>query len=320
MEKKDCKRIFNIIKQYDSIVIARHMGPDPDALGSQIVLRDAIKDYFPEKKVYAIGAPTSKFKYLGTLDKMNEEICSKSLYIIVDTPDRKRVDGPDPKSFAYSIKIDHHPFLERICEEEFIDDSASSVCQIIVELIYSTKFRMKKEFAEKLFQGIVSDTNRFMFAYTSAKTFYLVNKIIEEQHIDFTKLYEELYMRPLNESRFMGYIEQNIIVEKSGFAHIKLTSEIIEKFKVDPASAGNMINNLCYIDQIKVWAFFSEDNKNKTVRVSVRSRDIVINKVAEQFGGGGHKFACGIRLANMDEADKVIEAYDGFCKKELNKE
>lgn len=313
MEKKDCRSIFNIIEKYDSIVIARHMGPDPDALASQIVLRDTIRDTFPEKKVYAIGAPTSKFKYLGTLDKMDEEICKDSLLIIVDTPDRKRVDGPAPESFAYSIKIDHHPFLEKICVQEFIDDTASSVCQIIVELIYNTKLKMKKEYAEKLFQGIVSDTNRFMFAYTTSKTFYLVNKLIEEEKIDFTKLYETLYMRPLNESRFMGYIEQNIIVEKSGFAHIKLTSEIIDKFKVDPASAGNMINNLCYIDEIKVWAFFSEDNKNKTVRVSVRSRDIVINKLAEKFGGGGHKFACGIRLANMDSADEVIKAYDRLC-------
>lgn len=314
MEKKDCRRIFNIIKQYDSIIIARHVGPDPDALASQIVLRDAIKDIFPNKNVYAIGAPTSKFKYLGTLDKCDESICPKSLLIIVDTPDKKRVDGPDPDIFKYSIKIDHHPFLESICKEEFIDDSASSVSQIIVELIYNTKFQMKKEYAEKLFQGIVSDTNRFMFAYTTSKTFYLVNKLIEEQNIDFTKLYETLYMRPLNESRFMGYIEQNIIVEESGFAHIKLNSEIIEKFKVDPASAGNMINNLCYIDEIKVWAFFSEDNKNKTVRVSVRSRDIVINKLAEEFGGGGHKFACGIRLANMECADEVIKAYDNLCK------
>lgn len=313
MEKKECRNIFNIIKKYDSIVIARHMGPDPDALASQIVLRDTIRDTFPGKKVYAIGTPASKFKYLGTLDKIDEEICKDSLLIVVDTPDRKRVDGPEPESFSYSIKIDHHPFLEKICDEEFIDDSASSVCQIIIELIYNTKLKMKKSYAEKLFQGIVSDTNRFMFAYTTSKTFYLVNKLIEEEKIDFTKLYETLYMRPLNECRFMGYIEQNIIVEKSGFAHIKLTSEIIEKFKVDPASAGNIINNLCYIDEIKVWAFFSEDNKNKTVRVSVRSRDIVINKLAEKFGGGGHKFACGIRLANMDCADEVIKAYDKLC-------
>lgn len=315
MEKKECKKIFDIIKKYDSIAIARHVGPDPDALTSQIVLRDVIKDTFKEKKVYAIGAPASKFKYIGQLDKITDEICKKSLLIVVDTPDRKRVDVKDISDFLYSIKIDHHPFLERICDEEFIDDTASSVAQIIVEIIYNTKFTMKKEYAEKLFQGIVSDTNRFMFAYTSPKTFKLVNKLIEEQNLDITKLYEELYMRPLNECRFMGYIEQNIIVEDSGFAHIKLTKDIIEKFKVDPASAGNMINNLCYIDEIKVWAFFSEDSKNETVRVSVRSRDIVINKLAETFGGGGHRFACGIRLNNMEEADKVIKVYDELCKK-----
>ena len=313
MEKNECRKIFNVIKKYDSIAIARHVGPDPDALTSQIVLRDTIRQTFPDKKVYAIGAPASKFKYIGNLDKITDEICKKSLLIVVDTPDRKRVDAPDVSNFLYSIKIDHHPFLDRICNEEYIDDSASSVAQIIVELINNTKLVMKKEFAEKLFQGIVSDTNRFMFAYTTPKTFSLVNKLIEDYDLDITKLYEQLYMHPLCECRFMGYIEQNIVVEDSGFAHIKLTKDIIESFKVDPASAGNMINNLCHINEIKVWAFFSEDSKNDTVRVSIRSRDIVINKLAEKFGGGGHKFACGIRLNSIDDADKVIKAYDELC-------
>ena len=63
------KKIFKIIKDYDEIVLARHIGPDPDAIASQIALRDSIRLTFPDKKVYAIGAGVSKFKYLGNLDK-----------------------------------------------------------------------------------------------------------------------------------------------------------------------------------------------------------------------------------------------------------
>ena len=83
MYKKVCKKIYKLIKKYDSIVIARHVGPDPDALGSQLALKESILATFPNKKVYAVGHPASRFKYLGELDGISEEIMSKSLVLLV---------------------------------------------------------------------------------------------------------------------------------------------------------------------------------------------------------------------------------------------
>ena len=93
MYKKVCKKIYKLIKKYDSIVIARHVGPDPDALGSQLALKETILTAFPNKKVYAVGHPASRFKYLGDLDGIDEEIMSKSLLFVLDTPNKCRVDG-----------------------------------------------------------------------------------------------------------------------------------------------------------------------------------------------------------------------------------
>ena len=171
------KKIYNKIKKYDNIIIARHIGADPDALGSQIGLRDIILNTFPHKKVYAVGLPSSKFKYLGSLDKI-DEIKSNSLLIVLDTPDLKRVDGINISDFKDSIKIDHHPFIEKFCTLEWIDDTASSASQMIIELVFNTKLKLSREAAEKLYMGLVSDTNRFMFSYTSSKTFDLISKLI----------------------------------------------------------------------------------------------------------------------------------------------
>ena len=72
------KKIYSKIKKSKRIIITRHIGADPDALGSSIGLKEIIKETFPDKEVYVVGAPASKFKYMGTLDKFEEWM--KNLY------------------------------------------------------------------------------------------------------------------------------------------------------------------------------------------------------------------------------------------------
>lgn len=86
------KAIYNEIKKYKKIYIARHIGPDPDAFGSQMGLKESIKLTFPSKEVYAVGATVSRFKYFGHVDKVTDFDYENSLLIVVDTPDNKRVD------------------------------------------------------------------------------------------------------------------------------------------------------------------------------------------------------------------------------------
>ncbi|NLL44661.1 MAG: bifunctional oligoribonuclease/PAP phosphatase NrnA [Mollicutes bacterium] len=311
--KKVLKKIYRQIKKYDTIVIARHIGPDPDALASQIALRDIILNTFPKKKVYTVGCPASKFKYLGTLDKFNEEMYYNSLLIAVDVPDKARVDGIDPDRFSNSIKIDHHPYVETFCKLEWIDPTASSSSQMIVELALNTKLRITKEAAEKLFMGIVADTNRFMFYYTTPKTFDLVSMLIKKTNIDFTNLYENLYFRPLKEVKFQGYIANNFTITENGLAYILLTEDILNQFNVDAATAGNMVNEFNYVEEIITWAVFSVDKINDTIRGSIRSRGPIINGIAAHFGGGGHDYASGVRLKNEEEITEIVKMLDAAC-------
>lgn len=314
MSKKICKAIYKKIKDYDNIVIARHVGADPDALSSQIGLRDLILHNFPKKNVYTVGSPASRFKYLGNLNSPENIDYKNSLLIVTDTPDSKRVDGIEDFGFAYCIKIDHHPFVETFCNLEWIDSTASSASQMIMELIFNTKLKYNKQIAEKLFIGTVADTGRFMFTYTTPKTFKLISRLIEETNMEIGPLYESLYLRPIKEIRFQGFIENNLKVTEHGFAYMKIEEDILNEYNVDAATAGNMINNLNYIEGIFSWAIFSFDKNNNTIRGSIRSRGPIINEVAVRFGGGGHIYASGVRLNTFDEVDKLIEALDEVCK------
>ena len=126
--------LISKIKEYDTIVIARHIGVDPDALCSQLALRDAILLTYPEKKVLAVGTGSSKFLSFGKLDKL--EKVDNALLIVCDTPDKRRIDSVNVEDFNYSIKIDHHPFVEKTCDYEIIEDDKTSVSEIIMKLLY----------------------------------------------------------------------------------------------------------------------------------------------------------------------------------------
>lgn len=315
------KKIYKKIRKYDTIVIARHIGPDPDALASQLALKELILNAFPKKQVYAIGCPTAKFRYLGTLDKIDETEINNALLIVTDTPDKKRVDSVNFTLFKESIKIDHHPFIEKFCNLEYIDETSSSVSQMILELIYHTKLKLTKSVAEKLYIGLVADTGRFLFHYTTPRTFDLVSRLIKETNIDFTSLYANLYIRPLKEIKFLSYIYSNINVTENGFGYLKITDDILSEYNVDPATAGNMVNELNYIDEIIAWGLFSVDKVNNNIRGTLRSRGPVVNEVASNYGGGGHTMASGVKLENFETVDSLIKDLDLVCKnyKEENK-
>lgn len=306
------KKIFREIKKYDTIVIVRHIGVDPDALSSQLALRDSIRLTFPEKKVLAVGTGTSRFSFIGRLDKM--EAVSNALLIILDTPDKKRVDGVRLEDYASVIKIDHHPFIEPLGNIEYVVDTASSTCEIIMDLILNTKLLCNQNIARMLYAGLVSDSNRFMFESSTSKTFALVSKFLEMYPFSIKEVYEQMYLRPLSEVRFEGYLAQNMTVTDHGVSYIIITDDIINKYKVDTAAAGNMINNFNFISEVLVWVTVTEDIKNENIRISIRSRGPAINKVAEAHHGGGHKYASGVKTTTFEEAQFIIRELDAVSR------
>lgn len=321
MKKNNYKKIYHEIKKYPTIIIARHIGADPDALGSQLALRKLIQNKFPTKKVYAIGNPSSRFKFMGKLDKINDFDLdyNNTLLIILDTPDIKRIDGINIKYYKHIIKIDHHPIIDDFANIEIVDDTASSTCQLILEFIFSNHLKLDQEIAKNLYIGISSDTERFMHNYTSIRTFELITKMLKKTKLDFTSVYEPLYMRPLAEVRFQGYIYKNIEITENKVAYIKITEELLKDYNVDAAAPGNIIGELKCIDEILVWIFLTEDKKNNIIRANIRSRGPIINDIASVYGGGGHKYASGARLVSWDIADNLIKDLDDLTKKYIEK-
>ncbi len=315
MVKSEIRKIYKKIKQYNTIVIARHIAPDPDAIASQIALRDTIRLTFPKKKVYAVGTGVAKFKTYGLLDKVDDTEIEDALLICTDVPNKSRIDGVSPDAFKEMFKIDHHPSDEEFGECDWVDENSSSACQMIIDLVLSMGMKVDTKVAENLFLGVVSDSDRFLISYTTSDTFRLIANLIDYAQLDFTNLYNVLYERPYDEIKFHGYLSENLTITENGFAYIEITPETLKKFNVDPATPSNMINDFSNIKDVYAWTFVTFDEKNEIYKVNIRSKGPIINETAAAFGGGGHKFASGVRTQNKSDIPKLLKALDEDCKK-----
>ena len=186
-----------------------------------------------------------------------------------------------------------------------------------MRMIYTTKLKADKSVMEKLYQGLVSDTNRFMFSNSKYTTFEMVSRVIKDYDIEITNLYKDLMMRPLSEIRLQGYMIESMKVTDNGVGYMIITDDILKKYEVDVASPGNLINNFNYIDEVLVWVAITEDVKNDLFKANIRSRGPVINMIAEKYHGGGHKMASGAKVQTMDEVLNLIKDLDKETEKYL---
>jgi len=257
----------------------------------------------------------SKFKYYGNLDKIDEtDFKQDALLIALDVPNSSRIDGVDKTAFKEMFKIDHHPSEEKFGDCDLVDETSSSTCQMIIELILRTKMKLDRKIAENLYLGVVSDSDRFLISYTSSKTFHLVAELIDKTKIDFTDLYDYLYERPYEEIRFHGYLSENLTITDNGFAYINISPEVLKEYGVDSSTPSNMINDFSNIKNVYVWTFVTYDPKNEIYKVNIRSKGPVINELAASYGGGGHKYASGVRIRTDEEIESLLKDLDVVCK------
>lgn len=314
------KKIIKIIKEYDEIVIARHISPDPDAIASQLAFRDSIRLTFPEKKVYAVGVGVSKFKYLGSLDKVDVSELENPLLVVLDVPNFVRIDGIEDLKYQAILKIDHHPAEDIIGDVDWTDDSMSSTCEMIANLIMSTKLLMDQKIAENLYTGMVFDSDRFLLQNTNIETFKTVYNLLATSKIDFVPLYDNLYERSIVEEKFKAYLIDNIEISENHFGYVYVSADVLKKYNVEPTIVSNQVNDFYFIKELICWMFVVYDERNEIYKANIRSRGPIINEVASKYNGGGHKFASGCRSNDYKVMEKLAKDLDQACADYITKE
>ncbi|RWZ59785.1 bifunctional oligoribonuclease/PAP phosphatase NrnA [Halobacillus fulvus] len=314
-----CKQtIIEKIEQYTTVIVHRHVRPDPDAYGSQVGLAEIIRVNFPEKKVFVTGEEDPSLDFLAQMDEVPDEAYKEALVIVCDTANQARIDDQRYSHGEYLIKIDHHPVVDSYGDTEWVDTTASSTSEMIYELFLEMKDKqLSDQSAGLLYAGIVGDTGRFLFPSTTKKTLSYAADLVQYE-FDRRTLYSEMYKTPVHVAKLKGYVLQNFTVHESGYSTVRLTKDILEKFNVTAKESSALVGLLGDVEGVLAWVFYVEEESS--IRVRLRSRGPVINKIAENHNGGGHPLASGATASNWEETDDITKELEQVCSDYKNKQ
>jgi bifunctional oligoribonuclease and PAP phosphatase NrnA len=310
------QQILAEINQNDTIIIHRHVRPDPDAYGSQCGLAEMIKATYPNKKIYVVGESEPTLEFLYKMDNISDEIYKEALVIVCDTANQARISDQRYKTGKKLIKIDHHPNDDQYGDILWVETEASATSEMIYELYLEGKdqgYILSKKAAELLYTGIVGDTGRFLFPSTTEKTFQYASALISKG-INPTPIYDELYKTKRNVAKLSGYVLQNFTLTSSGSASMSITKDILKEFDVTPSEASQLVGILGNIEGVKAWVFFVEEENQ--IRVRLRAKKLVINELAKKYNGGGHPLASGASVYSWEEAKQVLHDLELLCQDE----
>jgi len=309
------RQIIDTIAAYETIIIHRHVRPDPDAYGSQQGLKELILTNYPDKKVFAVGEHDTSLTFMAQPDQVADDGYDHALVIVTDTANTERVDDPRYTKGKMIIKIDHHPNDDAYGDLLWVDTTASSCSEMIYELYEEGKevanWQMSDTAARLLFAGIVGDTGRFQFPSTTAKTFKVAADLITYD-FDRNQIFDGMYEMEQKLLNLQGYIYQNFKMDEYGAAHVKLTKELLAEHDIVPSEASLLVGCLGSVKGICSWVVFIEEVDQ--IRVRLRSKGPIINTLAKEFNGGGHPLASGATAYSWKEADNVITRLQEICK------
>jgi len=308
------QQIIDEIKSYETIIIHRHVRPDPDALGSQCGLKAMIEYTFPHKKVYVVGEEEPSLRFFAQMDTITDDVYEGALVIVCDTANTERISDKRYTKGDLLIKIDHHPNNEPYGDIVWVDTHASSTSEMIYELFEAGKLnglQINDSFARFIYGGIVGDTGRFLFPSTTNKTFHYAAELIK---FDFNRqeLYDGLYKIDLPIARLRGYVLQHFSIDESGACSIRLTEETLAEYGVTSTDTGKLVGTIGDVESVKAWVFFIEEAD--IIRVRLRSKGPVINALAAKYNGGGHPLASGASVHSWEEADQLTEDLIEICQ------
>jgi len=306
------EKLLEDIKKYDRIVIHRHKNPDGDALGSQIGLKNLILDNFPGKDVRTVGDEAGRYAFMeqSVMDTVPDEFYAGALAIVLDTSGAELISDDRYRIAEKSFRVDHHIFLEKICDDEVQDTSFESCCGMIAYFAREAGLKLSELSAISLYTGMVTDSGRFRYDSTTAKTFELASFLMSAG-IDTNRLFSNLYAEDFEAVKRRALFVMKIRFTEHNCAYIYNTAEEVKELGMSTfAVSRGMVGVMGDIKGVDIWVNFTEAEEG--IFCEIRSSKYNINPIAVKYGGGGHEKASGATVKDKETAMMMLKDLDAM--------
>lgn len=309
-------KVIDLIKKENSFLLACHLNPDGDALGSMISLGIILRRLGKEVHFYNRDPVPANLLFLPHSRQVGQSLPEKvDVGILIDCAQKKRASKDLAKYDGARMwaAIDHH-YLENPDSDviaTIVDPNAAATGLLIYDLINDLGQKIDRDIATCLYCALAVDTGFFRYPNTGAKEFRLAEKLVQagaEPWI-ISRGIEENY--PASRLRLMGLAFSSLQMHLGGkFATIFVTQKMLKDSGATMEVSDEFAVYPRTIAGVEVSALFRELD-GRDVKVSLRSKDTVdVAEIASKFGGGGHKRAAGclIKGGSIDGAMEQILA------------
>jgi phosphoesterase RecJ-like protein len=321
------KILNKIINENSSFLLTTHVNPDADAIGSEIAFYNILKRLGKESKIINHSDTPynltflDKEKIIKKFDRDNDKqyLDDVDVMVALDFNRANRMVSME-ESFVQSNKIklciDHHQDAEQIFDYYFNSDEYAATGQILFDFIKQTQIvELDYELAYPIYAAIMTDTGSFRFDRTTPQLHRITAELLECGFVP-EDVYDKVYdQSKISKVRLLGRTLDSLkLAGNNKIGYMSITQDTFNELNAIESDTEGFVNYTLSVENIVLGILFIELKNG--FKVSFRSKgDISVNKLAAQFGGGGHTNAAGARLLKSkmnDEIQNIILASEKF--------
>ena len=299
-------QVWELIEKSHYITLISHINPDGDTLGGMLSFYPTLKKMGKNVSLFNASKEISnKYDFLPNFHKIKNKFPAKcDLLISFDCGSFDRL-AIEKENFKI-INIDHHKSNTNYGHINVIDEKSASATLIALEILEEKNNNITKDEAICLYTGLVEDTGFFMFSNTDKKAFDCASKLLSFG-VDPIVVAQNLKMRnSLAKTRLTALFINSIELLKDAKAAVGyVKQEDLKKSGALISDAAHLVDILRNLATVEI-AIFIIQLKDKSYKISLRSKKLDVSFIAQSFGGGGHKKAAGFEYEGKN-ITKLIE-------------
>ena len=302
----------NMLLAAQKIVLCCHVSPDGDTLGSALGLARLLEQKGKEVTVFVDDDINKSLSFIPGVDKVQRPevgvIVEADLFVVVDASSFDRVGICNEVVKApVLLNIDHHISNTEFADYLYLDAEAAAAGEIMCDLFEAMGWEYDEAIAVDFYTAITTDCGSFRYSNTTSKTMQRAAKLLD-YGVKPNEISDMLDIRSRKTTELLAKVLPSLTFDYEGkVAHITITNDLYDK----ETQTDSFVSYPRYIEGVDVAIMFKAVEPEVT-RVSMRSSNVDVAKIALSFGGGGHLRAAGCTIyAPVEEAKAQLLAVVG---------